>query len=170
MKKTIKNISILSLLFLSFASCEDNGYGDYSAGATKTEAAHGQWYIIALEPDGETPAYGGDYEMFYTYSTNENDENFWIDDHESWMEIKTKAKILTNKNGTVTFAGDEDAPELYSDGTVTVTKGQILKKAAKSFSGAVTDSIYFEAEFDWDPGTVYKFAGHRRTGFVEDDL
>lgn len=29
--------------------------------------------------------------------------------------------------------------------------------------------ISFEAEFSWDPGIVYKFVGHKRTGFLEDE-
>ena len=33
----------------------------------------------------------------------------------------------------------------------------------------MVDSIYIRAEFGDDPGTDYEFAGHRRTGFLEDD-
>jgi hypothetical protein len=84
------------------------------------------------------------------------------------MEIKTKVQATDFTN--LLFSGKPNEAELYLGGTVTVTNGKILKNAAHSFGGHIVDSLYFEAEFDWDPGTVYKFAGHRRTGFIEDEL
>ncbi len=66
--------------------------------------------------------------------------------------------------------GPQDAPELITEGTVTVSNGKILENAGRAWgSGTVVDSIYFEAEFDWDPGVIYTFGGHERTGFDEDD-
>jgi hypothetical protein len=45
-----------------------------------------------------------------------------------------------------------------------------LEKVAKGpVSKAVTDSIYFEAEFSDDPGEIYQLAGYRRTRWHEDD-
>jgi hypothetical protein len=159
--------SLIVLLTLSaFVSCDETG--DTDPGGTTTEAFAGDWHIIALENDGITPAYGGDYNLFSTYNAASNDENFWIDDHDSWMEIKSKVQVSSFEN--FTFAGQPDAEELYTGGTVHVTNGQILKNAATSFGGHAVDSIYFEAEFDWDPGYIYKFAGHKRTGFLEDEL
>ncbi len=38
-----------------------------------------------------------------------------------------------------------------------------------TLSGMQVDEIYFEAEFDWDPGINYIFKGHKRTGFAEDE-
>ena len=165
--KILKNSLIVSLfLSLTLVSCDEGG--DPSPGGTATEKFAGDWHIIALEPDGQTTAFGGDYNLFSTYNASSNDENFWIDDHDSWMEIKTKVQATDFRN--LTFSGQPNSPELYTGGTVTVTNGKILKASAQSFGGHVVDSIYFEAEFDWDPGTVYKFAGHKRTGFLEDEL
>ncbi|MGL2967285.1 lipid-binding protein [Flavobacterium sp. XGLA_31] len=155
----------LALALLTLVSCDEGGNPD--AGGTTTQKFAGDWHIIALDPDGVTPAFGGDYELFSTYNASSNDENFWVDDHDSWMEIKTKVQANFSN---MTFTGQPNSPELYTGGTVTVTNGKILKDAAHSFGGHVVDSIYFEAEFDWDPGTVYKFAGHKRTGFLEDEL
>lgn len=164
--KILKNTLLLSfILALTLTSCDQGG--EPTIGGTVTQKFSGDWYIIALEPDGVTPAYGGDYNLYSTYNAASNDENFWIDDHDSWMEIKTKVQATDLKN--LTFSGKPDSEELYTEGTVTVTNGKILKNAATSFGGHVVDSIYFEAEFDWDPGTVYKFAGHKRTGFKEDE-
>ena len=165
----IVNIKTLLLIFsfsLLLVSCDEGGNPD--AGGTKTKDFAGDWHVIALEPDGETPAYGGGYNLYTTYNAASNDENFWIDDHDSWMEIKTKVQVEDFK--ALTFSGIPNSDELYTGSKVTLTNGKILKKAAKSFGGHVVDSIYFEAEFDWDPGTVYKFAGHKRTGFLEDEL
>ena len=164
--KILKNTLLLSfILALTLTSCDEGG--EPTIGGTATRKFSGDWFIIALEPDGVTPAYGGDYNLYSTYNAASNDENFWIDDHDSWMEIKTKVQATDLKN--LTFSGKPDSEELYTEGTVTVTNGKILKDAATSFGGHVVDSIYFEAEFDWDPGTVYKFAGHKRTGFKEDE-
>jgi len=165
--KILKNSLIVSfILALTLVSCDEGG--DPSPGGTNTAKYAGDWHVIAFEPDGVTPAFGGDYVLFSTYNASSNDENFWLDDHDNWMEIKTKVQATDFTN--LTFSGQPDSPELYLGGTVSVTNGKILKNAAHSFGGHVVDSLYFEAEFDWDPGTVYKFAGHRRTGFIEDEL
>lgn len=162
----IKTFIILLCSSFLITSCDEGG--DPNPGGTKTKDFAGDWHIIALEPDGVTPAYGGDYNLFSTYNASSNDENFWIDDHDSWMEIKTKVQAVDfNK---LTFKGQPDADELYTGAKVTVTNGKIMKNAAHSFGDHVVDSIYFEVEFDWDPGVVYKFAGHKRTGFLEDEL
>lgn len=166
MKKIKYSIFACLALALTFTSCDEGG--DPNPGGTATQKFAGDWHIIALESDGVTPAYGGDYQLFSTYNASSNDENFWIDDHESFMEIKTKVQVADAND--LTFSGVPDSPELYAGGTVSVSNGKIMKNAAESFGGHVVDSIYFEAEFDWDPGVIYKFAGHKRTGFLEDEL
>lgn len=160
--------TVTAILFVSttLVSCDETG--DTDAGGTKTEKFAGDWHIIGLEPDGVTPAFGGDYVLFSTYNASSNDENFWIDDHGNFFEIKTKVQATSYSD--LTFNGPENADNLATNDTVHVTNGRILKKAATSFGGHEVDSIYFEAEFIWDPGTVYKFAGHKRTGFLEDEL
>ena len=163
-KIIIASLAIFSLV--TFNSCDEGG--EPNPGGTTTEKFAGDWHIIGFEPDGVTPAFGGGYNLYSTYNAASNDENFWIDDHEAFFEIKSKVQALDMTN--LTFAGQVDAEELYTGGTVTVTNGKIWKAAAESFGGHTVDSIYFEAEFDWDPGTVYKFGGHKRTGFLEDEL
>lgn len=161
--KRIKLIATLFTLTAFAFSCDEGG--DLDPGGTATQDFAGDWYITGYLDDG-TIAFGGDYELFSTYNAASNDENFWIDDHESFFEIKTKVQAnLSN----LTFAGLPNSPELYTDGTVTVSNGQIIKNGALSAAGHVVDSIYFEAEFDWDPGVVYVFGGHKRTGFLEDE-
>lgn len=166
----MRKLKITSLLLSLFAvvalsSCDAGGEPD--AGGTATQDFAGDWHIIGFETDGVTPAFGGDYYLWSTYNASSNDENFWIDDHDTFFELKGKAQA---NNSALTFSSAANTPELYTGGTVTVTNGKILKGAATSFGGHEVDSIYFEAEFDWDPGTVYKFGGHKRTGFLEDEL
>jgi hypothetical protein len=168
MKKTKIKITalLLSVFALTFMSSCDEG-GDPDPGGTATQRFAGDWHIIGYETDGVTPAFGGGYVLFSTYNAASNDQNFWIDDHDEFFEIKTKVQA---NNSSLTFAGEPNSAELYTDGTVTVTNGKILRGEGRTFGGHEVDSIYFEAEFDWDPGVVYKFGGHKRTGFLEDEL
>lgn len=165
MKNTFIKIAyiFLSLTFLlSFVSCDEGG--DPDPGSTSAVEFAGDWFLIGYFPDN-TIAYGGSYNTYSLYNTAADNGDFWIDDHGSFFEIKTK--VSSNE---LTFQGEPNAPELYTEGTVTVTNGKLIKKGGKaSGSKTVVDSLYFEAEFDWDPGTVYKFSGHKRTGFLEDE-
>ena len=164
--KKYKILTAILVLFVAtnLTSCDQ--VGDTDAGGTSVEQMSGDWWIIALEPDGSTPAFGGDYEQFTTSNTADDNGDMWIDDHGHWMEIKTK--VTTNLNA-MTFAGETEAEELYGPAKVTVTNGKIIRDAVTVASKDVVDSIYFEAEFDWEPGTVYKFAGHKRVDHAEND-
>jgi len=156
---------ILILIAVSLSSCDEGG--DPDASGTTTQEFAGDWFVIGYEPDGVTPAFNQGYHVFSTYNAASNDENFWIDDHGSFFEIKTKVQAEFDN---YTFTGPTDAEELITGGTVTVSNGKIIKLGGEaSASKTVVDSIYFEAEFDWDLGIVYKFGGHRRTGFLEDE-
>lgn len=165
----MKKINIIKTLFLLsftclFIACDEGG--DPDPGATTTVDFAGDWYIVGYFDDG-TVAYGGDYVLYSTYNASSNDENFWIDDHGTFFEIKTKVQANLDAH---TFSGPANADELYTDGTVTVSNGKIIKDGAVTpGTETVVDSIYFEAEFDWDPGTTYIFGGHKRTGFLEDE-
>lgn len=164
----ILNLFLL-LLLVSFISCDEDGYADYDPGETNTQKFAGEWYIVGYTEDGEV-AYaedGADYNLWSTYNTAANDNTFWIDDHGSFFELKSQVEAnLSN----LTFSGEEDAEEVITGGTVTIRNGKILENAGRAaVSGTVVDSIYFEAEFDWDPGVIYIFGGHERTGFEEDD-
>lgn len=166
-KIILKNLSCLFLSFAfiaSFVSCDQVESVPDDSGIVVKDIAGG-WWIIGLEPDGETPAYGGDYVGFNIYNTSENNLDFWIDDHGEFFEIKSKANINL---ATLTFSSEVDTPELYTDETVTITNGSVTKNTYTTASNTVVDEIFFEAEFSWDPGTVYKFKGHKNTAKVED--
>jgi len=156
--------TLLIMMFVTFTSCDE--VGDIEIGETNVKSMSGDWWIIALEPDGVTPAYGGDYEQFSTYNTADNDNGMWINDYGHWMEIQTKV-VADIKNKT--FVGIAGAPEEITGGTVSVSNGKIIPSSYSTTSNTMVDAIEFEAEFDWDPGTVYVFKGHKRTGFAEDE-
>ncbi|AVR44162.1 hypothetical protein C7S20_02155 [Christiangramia fulva] len=169
MKDITKKLSFLLLgfaLMSSLFSCEnDDPVADPSN--IVVEDITGDWWVIALEPDGETPAYGGDYVQFSTYATAANNTNFWLDDNDLWMELKAKVSLDPS---TLTFSSVPDTEELYTGETVTITNGKFTKNSFTTpGSNTVVDEIQFEAEFSWDPGTVYVFKGYERTGKVADD-
>ena len=155
--------TLLIMVFSVFTSCDEGG--DQDPGATSVVEMAGDWWVVALEEDGVTPAYGGDYVHFSTYNTAANDGGMWIDDDFNWMEIKTK--VITNTSN-LTFIGDDGIEVLYG-GAVTVTNGAITKGTYTTASNTAVDEIYFEAEFDWAAGTNFIFKGHKRTGFLEDE-
>lgn len=166
-KIIIKKLSYLFLSFAlitSFVSCDFDA-DDPNIEPLNVESIAGGWWIIGLETDGETPAYAGDYVKFNTYNTSDNNSDFWIDDHGNFFEIKAKA---TANLGSLTFSSEPNTPELITGETVTVTNGSITKNSFTTVSNTVVDGISFEAEFSWDPGTIYKFVGHKNTGKVED--
>ena len=154
------------LLTLVLVSCEDDGYEDFENEKTRVQPLSGEWWIVGYAPDG-TPAFAGDYNLWSTYNTAQNNDSMWIDDHGSFFELKTK--VLANVEA-LTFTGAPNSPELITGGTVTVSNGKILPGQGRSaVTNTPVDSIYFEAEFDWEPGVIYTFGGHERTGFLEDE-
>lgn len=163
MKIQIKTLLFIAISFTLFTSCDEGG--DPEGGGTTTRNFAGDWHIIVLESDGITPL--TNYGLFSTYNAASNDENFWIDDHDNTFELKTKVQVQDFSNLTFSASNSE---EMYIGDNVNITNGKILKNAAHSFGGHVVDSIYFEVEYVDDPGTIYKFAGHKRTGFLEDEL
>jgi len=166
--KIFKQITYISILATSmlFVSCDEGG--DPEPGQTTTKDFAGDWHIIVLEADGVTPAFGGDYYLWSTYNAASNDNNFWIDDHDTFFEVKTK--VQANDFNAQTFSGPAGADELYLGDPITISNGRIFKNAGHSFGGHAVDSIYFEIEYPADPGVIYKCGGHKRTGFLEDEL
>lgn len=162
--KNIKRLLLLVGVFaFAFTSCDEDGYEDYDAGTTPTVSMNGEWWIdIIDEASGDVLA---QHILHKTYDTNNGDSRMFIDDMQNGYWIKgTVATDVTN----MTFSTTEE-PNLADSGTFNVTDGKIWKNAAESKTGNVVDSIYFKGEFSYDPGTIIIFAGHKRTGFLEDE-
>lgn len=169
----MKNIKLNIKLILcgifavgTLVSCDDErGYDEYDAGGTPSQKLNGEWYIDVIDEATGTVYVQHAYHKMYDdngvlmISDRIGDEAFsgW------WLET-----ALDYDTQNLTFSASE--AENTSDGSiVNITEGKILKGAAHSISGAVTDSIFFKGEFDYDPGTIIIFAGHRKTGFEEDE-
>lgn len=163
-KLNYKILVLLLTLSFSFISCDESG--DPMVGGTNLQEVSGDWWVVALQPDGVTAI--GDYVQFSTYNTADNDNSLWLDDHKHFAtQIRIKTKVLIDLNDK-TFVGDANAEEL-NGGTVTVTEGMITKNSFTTESNTKVDEIIFKVEYSELPGDVYVFKGHRRTGFAEDE-
>ena len=170
MKKAINKIALLSILFVGLASCENNGYEEFTQVKSPSIELNGQWYIdIIKESNGEVEVQHALHKI-----SDSNDGKMYITDRilgskparfTGWW-LETKLDVNTTN---LTFSAT-DSKNTADDSKVKITEGKILKNAAKSYTGVVVDSIYFKAEFDYEPGVKYIFAGHKRTGFEEDDF
>jgi hypothetical protein len=160
---SLKFISILFLSVSAFISgCRKEK--DTDAGGTATQAMAGEfWVQISVEDE----LLLNDYFKVITYNTADNvDNKMWIDDQEHIWPFKFKMDVNPSAQ---TFTANAVESQ-YTPITVTLTNGKILSNVTKGPASQVpTDSIYFEAEFSDDPGTVYQFSGYRRTKWPEDD-
>ncbi|MBC7845046.1 MAG: hypothetical protein H7Y10_00970 [Flavobacterium sp.] len=162
MKKAINKITLISILFLGLVSCENNGYEDFKQESTPSVALNGEWYIDVIKAsNGSVQVQHALHKTF-----DSNDGKMWIDDikHGWWL----KGKLNVNP-ANLTFDVSKEANLNDPGTTFTITEGKIIKNAAKSKTGVVVDSIYFKAEFSYEPGVIYIHAGHKRTGLLEDD-
>ena len=160
--KLIKSGFILFIMSVLFVACRKEDNTD--AGATNTAAMAGEWWIqLKVNNALVVP----NFFKILTYNTSENvATKMWIDDQENIWPFKLKidvdpaGKSFSAANGT----------SEYTNITVKLANGKMLDKVSKGpVSNAITDSIYFEAEFSDDPGTVYQFTGYKRTRWPEDD-
>lgn len=166
MKKIFMYIAVVSTALFSIACQEDP-----EPGGMETEELAGEWWVtyqVETSPGVLEDIAGGYYKMM-TYNTASNTDSIWIDDLEHFWEYKVKAKVGLANN---TFSVSEGSNFVY-ESAVTIENGKVLVGQGKSVSGVKTDSIYFEVSFDDDATpyeTKYIVSGHRRTGFLEDEL
>jgi hypothetical protein len=160
----MKNKLLILFAFLSVGLMSCDLGDDPDVGGTATQAVAGEWFTT-FTIAGED-VYGLGYQLITTANTAANVPTEFIiyDDAHTW---DYKVKVPLNLDAK-TFGGTA-IPNLAYDITVNIANGKILPGAATSSGGNVTDSIYFEAEFSDDPGTIYQVAGYRRTGFLEDE-
>ena len=154
------------MLVIVLASCDN----EIEPGNSKVVKLSNEWWAQLYVPDGSGGLIdtGLGYHKFLTSGTASNSaDSLFVDDFGDFLELKAKVACNT-KNLTFTTNGTP-VWERYTDGTVVIANGKVLIKGGHSTSGVTVDSLYFEAEFDWDPGQVYVVAGHGRTGFAEDE-
>lgn len=153
-----------AFLFLGLMSCDLGD--DPDVGGTATQAVAGEWWTT-FTIDGDD-VYSLGYQQITTANTAANvATEFLVTDVGHTWDYKVKCPLNLDAR---TFGGDALANLVDGyDITMNIANGKILPNAATSTGGNVTDSIYFEIEFEDDPGTVYQVAGYRRTGFLEDE-
>jgi hypothetical protein len=164
MKKIILLLSVClsGLLF----SCEN----EVDPGQNSLMKMSNEWWGQVYVPDGAggLTDIGLGYQHYLTSNTASGTaDSLFVDDFDGALELK--AKVACNINDLSFTTNGVAVRERYTDGTVAISNGKIFIEGGKSTSGVVVDSIYFEAEFDWDPGQIYVIAGHGRTGFEEDE-
>jgi hypothetical protein len=159
-KSNIARILLAVIVFASFTSCDE--VGDTNPGGTNVGQYAGDWFISLSDPSGAAIS---EHDLFTTYNTAANDNTMWLDDHESVAEFKVKVTVNTNDG---TFSANAAKNE-YNSKTVNITAGKIEKDAALSKGGHKVNKISFKAEFSDEPGVIYSYEGHKRTGFYEDE-
>jgi len=168
MKLMNKKIFLIMAVMLAtiFVSCDE----DQDPGQTAVMQLSNEWWAQIYVPDGSggLTDLGLGYLHFLTSGTAANTaDSMFVDDFGSLLELK--AKVACNVNDLTFTTNGTPVRERYTDGTVIIENGRVFIDGGRSTSGVVVDSLYFEAEFDWDPGQVYIVAGHGRTGFLEDE-
>jgi hypothetical protein len=159
LKLNITRVLVAMLVLTSFVACDE--VGDTDPGGTSVEALAGDWFMNVSAPDGTAIS---EHDLFSTYNTAANDGGLWLDDHESVAEFKVK--VVTKSDGTFSASA---ATNEYNSRTVNITAGKVEKNAGTSKGGHKVDKITFNAEFSDEPGVIYSYEGHRRTGFYEDE-
>lgn len=160
MKKIIiKYLSLVLILAVMIAGCNKS----QDPGNTATKDLAGEWWVQVKVNN----AVIWDFVKISTYNTAENvPQKLWVDDLQHFWVFKSKVNV---DPAAKTFSATGASNEYYNI-KVNIANGKILPGAARGpVSKAVTDSLYFEAEFSDDPGTKYQFTGYKRTRWPEDD-
>lgn len=171
MKKIFSAIMITAAAMFGISSCSTET--NESAGGTAVQDMAGKWDVVSdimlVGEDGDTTHLGDYYGYgvftFFTYNTNDNrSDSLYVDDLGNFWTVK--AKVGCNL-ANFTISGT-DALNLYDDsGETCKVTGRVLPGAATNLHGKPNDSIYVDFEFSTDPGTIYRYAGQRYTGFYE---
>lgn len=163
----MKKILTIICVVLGLVSCEN----EIEPGQNELMKMSNEWWVQLLVDDGAggyEDVYQIGYFHFLTSNTASNTaDSLFVDDFGDTAELK--AKVACNPSDLTFGNGGVAVEERYTDGAVVINNGKILEGLGRSTSGVTVDSIYFEAEFDWDPGQVYIIAGHARTGYNEDE-
>lgn len=165
-KSNIKYIALVLLAGIVSVACEEDGYADYDAGGTPTEAMSGEWWI-----DISDAATGDVYVQHALHRTyDDNNGGLWISDRagEDSFYGWYLESIVNVDTENLTFSAT-NAFNNADESEVTITEGKVIKNGGRSATGVVVDSIYFKGVFNYDPETVLIFAGTKRTGFEEEE-
>lgn len=158
MKKYIILLLSLATIF-AFTNCAD----DVEPGGTATQAMAGDWYVVLADKDGDV--IDSDPFLITTYNTAANVPTEMFFDDGGFL----KGKVNVNIGGLTFNTSDFVYNYYHKDITFKIYEGKILPKAGHAKSGRVSDSIFVKFEAIDEPGNIYIYSGHRRTGFIEDE-
>ncbi len=174
MKRNIYLV-LLGVLALSFGltSCEKldslDDYKSVDIGGTATSKISGEYYVTLdafVAGNWVVDAYSQGYVKVMVYNTASNRaDSVWFDDLGFWP---TKARISCNAAAAAFTACTSDNLKKAGE-TVSIVNGKVLVDGCYTASENLTDSINIELEWSDDAGQVYRYAGYKRTGFLEDD-
>jgi hypothetical protein len=176
--KKLKNILFVAVVLsaLSLSSCsklfEWNQPKEVPTEYSSVYPMGGEWWVVNRVDDGSGVFVdaGNGYTALFTYNTAaESTNEMWISDAGNFWWYTLKCPINLDAK---TFGSADSLQSSYNHGAydikVLVQNGKIITDGANNPSGVKSDSIYFEIQFEDDPGTVYQISGKRRTGFLED--
>lgn len=197
MNKIFRNTLMILSLFSAglLTSCEMD---DPEVERTAVNPMSGEWFVVWSVQDS-TGAWEAvsDYTHIMTSSTaNNTDNEMWVGDifgdprnlastappAGAFWPFMVRANVdlgcmtFTANDKSIAIVGAKPAtatvpakPPVPYDITVKITNGKVIKDGSTPPSKTTTDSIVFETEFGDDPGTIYRAAGYKRTGFLEDE-
>lgn len=167
MKNILKFLGIAAVAALA-VSCQQ----EPDPGGTQVQDMAGEWWVhyeVETSPGTFEDVVGG-YVKLMTFNTASNSDTIWITDLDHFWEFQVKAAASPS---TKEFSITEET-EIVHGADVTIEDGKVLTGKGKSISGVTTDSIHFVVSFsDEIPvpyETKFRVSGHRRTGFLEDEL
>lgn len=161
MKKYILLLAVISFIFIG---CSD----DVEPGGTATEALAGDWFVLLTDEAGNDIA--GGFHKVTTYNTAANiPTEMFFDDGNLWpIKGKVNCDIKSLTFNTSDFVENSYAYEgVYYK--FKIHEGKVLLDQGHAKSGRTSDSIFVKFEAMDDPGNIYIYTGHRRTGFLEDE-
>ena len=165
MKINILKIFLLLFVLSFITACEQESV---DPGATPLVDVAGEWWVEYYyeDPPGSgtfiNPGWGI-YKIITSNTASNTVDEMLIDDTEGWG-------VMYKVNVSGTSFSVTDAEDL-AGGTdaITVSNGTVIIDGGLSTSGVVTDSISFDFVQPTADPTLYRAAGVRRTGFLEDE-
>ena len=160
--KFVNKIVFLVLITVAYSACTKKP----DIENTSTVKMAGEFWVQTFEDGNLVNALG--FKKVMTYNTSDpNSGQVWFDDIKHIWPVKAKLDV---DYPNLSFKAKTGIANTYLTGkTMDVVEGKIIPNGGHSKSGVVVDSFYLKAKFSDDPGPVYEFKGHARTGFFEDE-
>ena len=154
-----KKLIFIAIVLFTIVSCQKS----FDPGKTNASKVANEWWAN-LYLNGV--AQYGSFSKIETYNVAANNDSIWVDDLGNLWNFKCRAKFNSD---SLTFR-TTNAQNEYYDITVSIMNAKIMRNAAKSTTGVVTDSIYFKVVFSDDSADTWEIKGTARTMWSPDDF